>query len=341
MDWRRGYTSTIRLYSVDQSTWGDGVEIDGLVSASISKDVDSSLIEDADISIDGPPIKGYVRIVLEANNNSDMERADLGTFLVTTPKKSISGDRITSELECYSVLKPASDKLLPIGWYFPEGGDPIAGACDLLSESLICPIIPVESDINTENVKIAEDNETYLSMAQYLLKDTGWHISIDGRGIVTIKKEQNNIVKTFNTFGNDVIIPDIEDENDIYNIPNILRVTDSDGNYETIMNYDEDSEISINNLGWEKWSSEQISLGFGETLIQKGNEKMEELSKSTRKISYSREFDPDVNLNDVALYLLPHQGIVGSFRIISQSMTIGKGVLIKEIATFESKNWRS
>ena len=340
MDWRQGYTSTFRLYSVDQSTWGDGDEIDGLVSASITKDEDSSLIEDASINVDGNITKGYVRLALEAKNNSEMGRYDLGTFLVTTPKKSINGYRITGELECYSVLKPAEDKALPIGWFFPEGGDPIAGASELLSECLVCPVTPAESGLCTDSVKIAENNETYLSMAKYLLTDTGYYISIDGRGRVEIKQKKDTIVKTFDTLDNDVLLPDITDESDIFDIPNILRVTDDYGNLEIIENHDEDSETSINNLGWEKWSSEQLSLGFGETLIGKGNERMEELSKSYRKIGYTREFDPDVNINDVALFLLPHQGIIGSFRVISQSLTIGNGVQVKEIAKFESKNWR-
>ena len=61
MDWNQGYTATFRLYSVNQSTWGDGDEIENLVSASVTKDNESSLIEDASISIDGEPIKGYVR----------------------------------------------------------------------------------------------------------------------------------------------------------------------------------------------------------------------------------------------------------------------------------------
>ena len=68
---------------------------------------------------------------------------------------------------------------------------------------------------------------------------------------------------------------------------------------------------------------------------------MEELSKTTRKISYSREFDPDVKLNDVALFLLPQQGIIGAFRIISQSLSIGAGITVSEIAEFENENWRA
>lgn len=341
MDWRNGFTSTFRLYSVDQSTWGDGDEIKNFVSASIDKDCESTLIEDASISIDGEPIKGYVRIALEAKNNSEMCRVDLGTFLVTSPKKNINGHLQTIDLECYSVLKPAADKVLPVGWYFPEGGDPVAGACSLLSESLKCPVIPVESGLSTDNVIIAESNETYLSMAQYLLKDTDRYIDIDGKGQVTIKKKTEEIVKIFDTLSNDVIMPDITDESDIYDIPNILRVTDNYGNYEIIRNTDEMSETSIENLGWEKWSEEQISLGYGETLIGKGNEKLEELSKANRKINYSREFDPDVKLNDVVLYLLPRQGIVGAFRIMSQSLSIGNGVLVKEISKFETNKWRA
>ena len=340
MDWNQGYTATFRLYSVNQSTWGDGDEIENLVSASVTKDNESSLIEDASISIDGEPIKGYVRLVLEAKNTSGMAKVNLGTFLVTSPKRSINGVLTTIDLECYSVLKPAGDKLLPPGWYFPEGGDPIAGASELLSNCLKCPVEPAESDIRTDQVKVAESNETALSMAKYLLEDTDWFIYIDGRGCVSIKKKPDNIVKMFDAYENDVLMPNITDESDIFDIPNILRVTDSSGNYETIYNNDEQSDTSIEKLGWEKWSSEQLSLDYGETLLGKGGERMEELSKTTRKINYSREFDPDVKLNDVALYMLPKQRIVGTFRIISQSLSIENGIKVSEIAEFETENWR-
>lgn len=341
MDWSQGYTSTFRLYSVNQSTWGDGDEIEHLVSASITKDSDSSLIEDANITLDGEPVKGYVRLVLEAKNTTGLARANLATILVTTPKKAINGTLKTIDLECYSVLKPADDKILPPGWYFPEGGDPIAGASELLADCLKCPVESAESDIRTDEPKIAESNESALSMAQYLLKDTDYFISIDGRGCVSIKKKSDEIVKVFDTVENDVLMPDITDESDIFDIPNILRVTDSSGKYETIYNQDENSDTSIENLGWEKWAVDQVTLEYGETLLSKGNERMEELSKSTRKINYSREFDPGVSLNDVALLLLPQQGIIGTFRIVSQSLSIGKGVTVSEIAEFESEYWRA
>ena len=340
MDWKQGYTSTLRLYSVNQSTWGDGDEIDGLVSASITKDSESALVEDASISLDGEPIKGYVRLVLEAANNASTTRVDIATVLVTAPKRSINGTLFTYDLECYSVLKPASDKVLPSGWYFPEGGDPVFGAFDLLSKSLQCPIDPVESDIRTEYPIVAESNETALSMANYLLQGTNHFIDIDGRGRVQIKEKSSVIKATFDTFENDILMPDITDETDIFNIPNILRVSDSLGNRETIYNNDEYSDTSIENIGWEKWQDEQVTLSNGETLIGKGNAMMEALSKSVRKIGYTREFDPEIRVNDLALYMLPKQKIIGTFRIISQSLNIGSGIQVKEVATFETSNWK-
>ena len=344
MNWRQGYVATYRLYSVNQSTWGDGDEIDGLVSASVTKDGDSELVEDASISVDvdnGETIKGYVRLVLEAKNNSGMARADIGTFLVTAPKRSINNHLVTLDLECYSVLKPAADKLLPPGWYFPKGGDPIVGAYELLSDSLKCPVEYSESGLSTDKIKVAESNETALSMAQYLLEDTGYFIKIDGKGRVSIAKKPFTYNIVFDTVDNDVLMPDITDETDIFEVPNILRVTDSSGNYETIYNNDDNSSTSISALGWEKWSAEQLELDYGESLVGKGAERMEELSKSTRKISYTREFNPDVKLNDIGLYLLPQQGIVGAFRVISQSIELGAGVTVNEISEFETENWRA
>lgn len=341
MNWSQGYTSKWKLYSVDKETWGEKEEIEKFVSASITKDTDSSLIEDASISIDGEPVNGYVRIVLEAKGTEGLARVDMGTFLVTSPKRSIKGTLSTIDLQCYSVLKPADDKLLPPGWYFPEGGDPIAGASTLLSESLQCPVDPTESDIKTDEIKVAESNETVLSMVKYLLTDTDYFIDINGKGRVTIKKKTDEIKATFDTKENDVLMPELSDESDIFDIPNVLRVSDSNGHYQTLVNNDENSETSVDKLGWEKWSAEQLTLDADETLTSKGSERLEKLSKSTRKIDYTREFNPDINVNDMVAFVLPRQGILGSFRIISQSLTIGSGATVKEIAQFESENWRA
>ena len=148
-------------------------------------------------------------------------------------------------------------------------------------------------------------------------------------------------IAEFDTFENDVLFPELTDESDIFDIPNVLVVDDGNGNYETIYNDDENSATSIPNVGWEKWSAEQLSLDTGETLISKGNERMEEISKTTRKISHSREFDPDIKLNSMVLFLLPQQGIVGAFRIVSQSISTGSGAKVSEVAKFETDNWRA
>lgn len=248
MDWRQGYTASWHLYSVNQSTWGEGDEIDGLVSASVTKDSESALIEDASISVDTNKVNGYVRLILEADNNVSSVRESLGTFLVTTPRRNINGSLVTVNLSSYSVLKPASDKLLLPGWYFPAKGDPVAGACELLRSVLHCPVEMSESDIRTENAIVAENGETYLSIVQYMLADTDYYIHISGRGEVSIKKKSNKPVAEFDTFRNDVLMPTITDETDMFDIPNVVLVTDNYGGHKTIYNEDESSPTSIKML---------------------------------------------------------------------------------------------
>lgn len=341
MDWKQGYTSVWRLFHVNKDTWGDSEEIFDLNSASVTKDADSDLIEDGSISVDGDRINGYVRLYMDVVAGAEATRMAIGTFLVITPTKNIKGRLISTDVTCYSVLKPASDRLMETGWYFPKGGDPIVGAYNLLSECLQCPVEYSESDIRTDEVKVAESGETYLSMALYLLEDTGYCIQIDGTGKVTIEKEPSNYAFTFDTKENDYLESEITDETDIYDIPNVLLVTDSDGNSETIRNDEEDSETSTVSLGWEKWSSEQLDLDSGESLLSKGAEKLEELSKRTRTISYSRDYIPGLRIHDLVRFMLPEQGIVGIFRIKSQSIEAGAGALVSEVATLESYDWRA
>lgn len=340
MDWNQGYTATFRLFKVNKETWDNGEEVPSLMSASISMDTSSDLVESASITIDDNPVNGYVRLIMEAKNSTGLDRVELGTVLVVSPKRSINVNLNSYDLECYSVLKPASDKLLPIGWFFPEGGDPIAGACELLQKSLQCPVTLSTSDKTTEDMIVAENNETYLSMAVYLLKDTDWFIYINGHGEVTVEQKKDTVVTTFDLVDNDILMPDMTDETDLYDVPNILRITDGQGNYETVRNEDENSTTSIDGIGWEKWKAESVTLESDETLLGKARERFEELSKSTRKISYKREYDPSIRINDNIKCMLPQQDIIGIFRITSQSLEIENGITVSETAEFETMNWR-
>ena len=117
MDWNRGYSAAYYMTIVDPDTWRDTRRIK-LNGGSINR-MTTDLRESADIDCE-PLDEGYenwIRIWLDARQADDSVHLPIFTGLASSPGKIINGMRIESKLQCYSVLKPASDILLPRGWY--------------------------------------------------------------------------------------------------------------------------------------------------------------------------------------------------------------------------------
>ena len=184
MDWSKGYTVYYYMTLVDPATWRstDKIKIRG---GKISRS-DSLMMESADIDCSSFPsgVERWVRVWMDVRQAGASAHTALFTGLATSPKRDIKGNLINCSVECYSVLKPAADVLLPRGWYALAGQN----GGDLIKSLLIGPA-PVEvsgtAPALSESI-IAEDGETNLSMVRKILLAIGWRIRISGEGEVTI-----------------------------------------------------------------------------------------------------------------------------------------------------------
>lgn len=336
MDWSKGFTSSFYASFVDPNTWSDDSFFD-ITGGSIQKS-DDSLKESATIECMEYPYdeEKWVRVWMDTNQEGSSEHVPLFTGLAIYPSRSKHGMQEKNTLNCFSVLKPAEDILLQNGWYVGAGADVKTTLRKLLSYTKA----PVEfseknNPVLTENI-LAEQGESALTMCWKIIDAIRWRMVIDGYGRITIcpKATVDDISVTLDSLTYDVLETDLTLENDWYNSPNVLRVTVGEV---TAVAKDEDplSIYSIPNRGREIWTEERdVTLNSSETIGKYARNRLKELQVSTLKLSYSRRFNPDIQVTDLINIHYPEVNINGICEVSSQTITIGNGARTSEDVYF-------
>ena len=322
MDWRKGFSARYYLTIVDRDTWRDIGRIE-IIDGTIKRTC-SDLRESADIKC-----KNYsdreqlVRVWMDARQEGDFVHTPLFTGLATSPDRNINGNIENNALQCYSVLKYAQDMLLDRGWYAPQDADGARIIKDLLGVSK-APIKMGEGSSTLTETIVAEDNENCLSMAEKILEAINWDLKINGYGEITIEPITYTSIAMFDTVDNDVVEPSISVNYDWYDCPNVFRAITSDGSYAVARDEDESSLLSIPNRGREVWAEETDCYpSYSETIDEYAERRLKELQRVSTKVSYSRRFYPEIEVNDVVTLNFPRQGISGNFLVDSQTITLG------------------
>lgn len=333
INYSNGITATYYVTRVDPQTWADAGEI-SIISGTVTRNAGSSLVTSADLTVsEDIGAEEWIRIYLIAEQNGEKERVPLFTGIVASPAREINGNSETRKLECYSVLKVASDILLPLGWFAPartNGGELIK----ILLSDLSCP---VELDAGSPNIIssfVAGDADSKLSVAQQIAEAINWQIKVNGDGSVRICPKPLYVSGTFDNIENDILELSVSDSRDIFSVPNVLRVT-LQGSAATARDDDPDSVFSTVNRGREIWLQESAKLAAGESLGEYAMRRLKELQNPSRKISYTRRFQPDVDVNDLVSIVYPKQSIGDVFRVTAQTITLSHGASVKEDAINE------
>lgn len=328
INFSNGISATYYATRVDPQTWSDAGEI-SIISGSITKRADSDIVESADITVrEDIGTEEWIRVYMIAEQGGTKERVPLFTGIVSSPTRDIKGNIETRKLDCYSVLKVADDILLPLGWFAPArtmGGELIK----LLLSDLPCPVELDEGSPAIISSFVAGNNDSKLSVAQEIAKAIDWQIKVSGDGSVRICPKPSEISGTFDNIENDIIETSVSDYRDIFSVPNVLRVTLS-GSAATARDDNPDSMYSTVNRGREIWQQEDAKLAAGESLGEYAVRRLKELQNPSRKLSYARRFQPDVDINDLVLIVYPKQNIGDTFRVQSQTIELSHGARVKE-----------
>lgn len=327
MDWTKGFSSRYYLTIVDKDTWRDIRRIEmlgGTVTRSLSDLRQSADIDVVNYKEEGEPL---IRVWLDAKQGNDSSHTPLFTGLASTPGRNINGKLVTQTLQCYSVLKPAEDILLPRGWYAPADANVISQIKKLLKVTKApVEIFPKNTDISSLNLKqavVAEQNETNLSMIEVLLNSINWRMFLDGYGKIYLGPYPTEPSIVLDSREMDIIEPVLSDDYDWFDCPNVFRAV-SDNMFAEYRDEDLNSPFSIPNRGREVWAEEtSCNLGEKETLAAYAKRRLKELQKVGRTVSYDRRFIPDLNVTDIIRLNYPAQELMGLFVITNQNITLG------------------
>ena len=328
INYGNGISATYYAARVNPQTWADAGEI-SIISGSITKKAGSDLVQSADITVsEDIGTEAWIRVYMIAEQGGAKERVPLFTGIVSSPSRNIKGAQETRKLDCYSVLKVAADILLPIGWFAPartNGGELIR----ILLADLPCPVEVDEGAPNIISSFVAGNNDSKLSVAQEIAEAINWQIKVRGDGSVRICPKPLTISGTFDNIENDIIETSVTDNRDIFSVPNVLRVT-LGGSAATARDDDPDSIYSTVNRGREIWAQEEAKLAAGESLGEFAIRRLKEMQNPSRKLDYTRRFQPDVDVNDLVSIVYPKQNIGDVFRVQSQTITLSHGAKVKE-----------
>lgn len=331
MEWNKGYSTSYYATKVDPKTWLDTERIE-ITGGSVKREP-SGLRESADIACRyDVDIEQWIRVYMDTSQGGANAHTALFTGLASAPKNSINGVIIDKSLECYSVLKPCDDVLLPRGWYAAagrKGGDIIR---DLLAPTP-APVEIAEDSPALDSSIIAEDGETNLTMIDLILSAINWRIRIDGDGTVNIVPKAAEASARLDPISNDVIEPKVSVTADWYSCPNVFRAI-SDGLTAVAYDDDEDSKLSTEARGREIWSQEtSVDLADNESITEYAARRLKELQTVAQTVSYDRRYIPDILPGDLILLAYPAQGLDGLYKVESQSITLGYNAKTSEALT--------
>lgn len=329
MDWNRGFSASYYAAVVDPSTWKD-MEIFEIEDGSISRS-ESSLMESADLKTLRYQTnkERWIRIWMDVKQVGDAEHVALFTGLACSPGRDIKGNITSNTLECYSVLKPADDVLLPRGWYAPAGADGTRQIAKLL-ECTPAPVVIEGSGSALQNTIIAEDGETNLTMAWKILEAIDWRFRISGDGVINLVPQASEISASFDAIDHDSIEPELTVSYDWYSVPNVFRAI-SDDIIAVARDDSEDSPVSTVNRGREIWMEESnCDLNANESITEYAARRLREEQRKALTVSYKRRFDPNVLTGDMIRLHYPKQEIDGRFLVMSQSIDLGFGATTSE-----------
>ena len=333
MNWNNGFSAQYDLMQVDPVSFMDMGSLD-FTAGTIDKS-NSGLMQSADLTMTINPGECWVRVYLKARQSSNGARVALFTGLTSAPERTMDGKRVSHNVECYSVLKPIDDVLVPCGYYAPAGADAAALVGELFSVGPAPVVVSPGSPSLMESI-VAENDMTRLDVAWMILDAIGWRLRIDGDGTINICPSASEVSAIFDDRENDIVELAMTDEQDWFSVPNCIRVTSGQG-YAEYKDTDPESAVSVASRKAKRGGSGEIwvndsaaSVGSNESLAEYAIRTLRSKQSPARTVKYARRYRPDLLVTDLVLLRFPSIKVDGTFKISSQRIDLGYGCRTSE-----------
>lgn len=344
MEWTQGYVSHFSLSKVDPSTWESKEEIARVNSLSVTRDSTDAtpLLETATVSLDMDPTQefeeGWYRIGMHTTQNLQVEYYPISTLRMESSNGSIRKGYHEVSVDGYSILKPLSDRLIFPGEYVPKGASGLEYIVGKLRESTPAPV-KVESTFWLNDYYVFDPGTSFLEAIWNILDSAGWCIQINGHGDITIKERPKKESYVLNRENIGILLPDVDYDFDLAKIPNRYLVTNGT-DAACVVNNDPNSRVSYPKRGWyvDVYDSNPVLVN-GESLEIYARRMLKAASTITKTWSYTREFVPDLYPFDLIAGYLPEYGFNGNMRILTQKLTLDKGITVTEKVGVDVEEW--
>ena len=344
IDWAGGYTSQWRVVRVDPESWGDAEELKGVTKVSIDRDCtdDYPLLEtgslEVDLAVDEEFEEGWYRIELIATQGSWTEKHSIATLLMQSGSGTIDRGHKQVRVDGYSVLRPASDRLLLSGRYAPKDMNGVDFVAQLLRESVVAPV-ETQGSFTLNDYYVFPIGTTYIEAIWTILDAGGYVIQIDGDGVINVIPKPTESSLDLDTVNTRMLMPSFDYELDLTDIPN--RYFAYYGGAAAVeVNDDPSSRTSTVARGrYIDYIDDDPLMVNGESLETYARRRLIELNTVLEKYSYTREYDEDTLPFSMVKGTLNNIGFVGDFRVLGQTLSCGAGITVTEKVGLEIKEY--
>lgn len=343
-NWRVGYRTSWRVFRVDHDTWADAGLVSGVSSASVERSYDDNAptLERGTMVMDAEPGEdfqtGYYRIAMTAVQDDGFERVDVATLLCETTDGDVNRGVDVLNVVGRSVLYPASTTQLESGSYAPAGSDGVSYVTSLLRASINAPIEATGS-FRLEEHYVFDSGSTVLEAVWKILNAGSYTMQIRGDGTVMVLPMPTEPELVLDRANARLVHPSIHHEMDVSDVPN-RYIVKSGGEEFTAVNDDPASVTSTVYRGWTSDKRDESPTRVnGETLAAYARRRLEEESMVYDSRSYTREYWPNVYPCSLVRGSIASVGLDGDLRVVSQTLTCGRGITVQEMARREVYTW--
>lgn len=349
-DWTSSMQRTFEYYIVDPGTWKDTKKLDNVKSCTISRDSDTETLESATIDVTESVGECYIRVYLITIQNGVREKHPLGTFLVQTPSSNFDGKIRSVSMDAYSPLLELKENPTPLGYSLFKDENIMQRAYQLCRENARAPVVETPCDEKLQYDFVSNIEDTWLGFLTDLIGNAKYNFALDEMGRILFSPKQDTAslqpIWTFDDSNSSILYSDITMEHDLYEVPNVVEVTYSNGSdsyHATVVNDDPNSPISTVSRGREivkrVVNPDMVGVPTEKQVVEYATQLLRELSSLEYTISYSHGYCP-TRIGDCIRLNYKRAGITDiKARIVSQSIKCDAGCKVTEKAVFTTKLW--
>lgn len=350
IDWKKSMKRTFEFYEVDSKTWKDKRKLSNITECSIKWDLDAETLGSATIKSSESLGESYIRTYMIAIQNGLTYRIPLGTFLVQTTTSSFDGKSKTVPMDAYTPLLELKDNYPPLGYTVIKDQKILETGARICDDHMRAPIIVSENDETLFADFTANTDETWLAYLKALIANAKYHLDINEMGEILFAPDQETAslqpIYTYDDSNSSILYPDVEDEHDLYGIPNVVEVVyskDSTYKYARAVNDNPDSITSTVSRGREilhRVTDPNIGDPTQEQLEQYAKQVLREKSSVEHTITYSHGWTP-VRVGNCVRLDYARAGMRNiKAKVISQSFNCDAGCKVSETAVYTIDLWR-